>query len=151
MFGGFSSHSRIFHSYGDVTNASEGLQILICARHSWPLSSEGSLVCHTYGASVYNGHLRASVTLAPIAEHLAVELSLSVFLRLRSVAAGIRTSNLLLTSVSSQTNNLTLTNDYVTLNRDSLFLRTNHSTMFSNFKIKTVLTTSKIDLYDKNL
>ena len=42
-----SSHSRIFHSYVDVTIAGEGLQILTYARHSWPLSSEGSLRCHT--------------------------------------------------------------------------------------------------------
>ena len=47
---GFSSHSRIFHSYGDVTISGEGLQFLIYARHSWPLSSEGSLSCHTYCA-----------------------------------------------------------------------------------------------------
>ena len=40
---GFSSHSRIFHSYDDVTIAGEGLQILTCA-----LSSEGSLACYTY-------------------------------------------------------------------------------------------------------
>ena len=44
---GFSSHSRIFHSYGDVTITSEGLQLLTYAQHSWPLSSEGSLACHT--------------------------------------------------------------------------------------------------------
>ena len=43
-----SSHSRIVHSYGDVTIAGEGLQILTYARHSWPLSSKGSLTCHTY-------------------------------------------------------------------------------------------------------
>ena len=43
-----SSHSRIFHSYGDVTIADEGLQILTYARHWWPLSSEASLTCHTY-------------------------------------------------------------------------------------------------------
>ena len=43
-----SSHSRIFHSYGAVTITIEGLQILIFARQSWPLTSEGSLVCHTY-------------------------------------------------------------------------------------------------------
>ena len=43
-----SSHSRIFHSDGDVTIAKEGLQILTYAWHSWPLSSEGSLTCHTY-------------------------------------------------------------------------------------------------------
>ena len=42
------SHSRIFHSYGDITIAGERLQILTYARHSWPLSSEGSLTCHTH-------------------------------------------------------------------------------------------------------
>ena len=36
-----------------------------------PLSSEGSLTCH--------GHLRGPVTLTPVAERLAVELSLPVF------------------------------------------------------------------------
>ena len=45
---GLLSHSVIFHSYGDVTITDEGLQILTYARHSWPLSSEGSLACHTY-------------------------------------------------------------------------------------------------------
>ena len=45
---GFSSHLRIFHSYGDVTIAIEGLQIFTYVRHSWPLSSEDSLACHTY-------------------------------------------------------------------------------------------------------
>ena len=44
----YSPHSRIFHSYGDVFIAGEGLQILTYARHSWPLSSERSLACHTY-------------------------------------------------------------------------------------------------------
>ena len=43
-----SSHSRSFHSYGVVTIANEGLQILTYARHSWPLSSECSLKCHTF-------------------------------------------------------------------------------------------------------
>ena len=46
--GGGSSHSRKFHSYGEITIAGEGLQILTGAKHSWPLSSEGSLACHTY-------------------------------------------------------------------------------------------------------
>ena len=41
------SHSRIFHSNGDVTTADEGLQILTNARHSSPMSSEGSLTSHT--------------------------------------------------------------------------------------------------------
>ena len=43
-----SSHSRIFHSYGDVTITGEGLQILTYARHSWPLSSGGSIASRTY-------------------------------------------------------------------------------------------------------
>ena len=38
----FSSHSRIFHSYGDVTIDGEGLQILTFAPHLWPLSSKSS-------------------------------------------------------------------------------------------------------------
>ena len=43
-----SSHSRIFHSYGDVTIAGEGLQNLTYARYSLPFSSEGSLTCQTH-------------------------------------------------------------------------------------------------------
>ena len=38
----------IFYSYGDVTITSEVLQIMIYTRHSWTLSSEGTLACHTY-------------------------------------------------------------------------------------------------------
>ena len=45
---GLLSHSRIFHSYGNVTITGEGLQILTYALYSWPQSSEGSLACHTY-------------------------------------------------------------------------------------------------------
>ena len=48
LFKVFSSHSRMFHSYGDVTIAGEVLKIMTYARHLWPLSSEGSLACHTY-------------------------------------------------------------------------------------------------------
>ena len=40
FFWSFSSDSRIFHSYGDVTIAGEGLHNLIYARHSWSLSSK---------------------------------------------------------------------------------------------------------------
>ena len=45
---GFSSHSIIFHSYGDVTMTFEGLQIFTYTRHLWPLGSDGSLACHIY-------------------------------------------------------------------------------------------------------
>ena len=44
----FSSHSRIFHSFGNVTIAGEGLQTVTYARQLWPLSSQGSLTCNTY-------------------------------------------------------------------------------------------------------
>ena len=44
----FSSHSGIFHLYGDITITGEGLQILMYTRHSWPSSRGGSLTCHTY-------------------------------------------------------------------------------------------------------
>ena len=44
----FTSHLRIFHLYGDVNTSGEELHILTHARHSWPLSSEGSFACHTY-------------------------------------------------------------------------------------------------------
>ena len=43
-----ASHSKIFHSYEDVTIFGQGLQILTYARDSWPLSSKGSLACHIY-------------------------------------------------------------------------------------------------------
>ena len=45
---GISSHSRIFHSYEDVTITGEGLQMFTYIRHIWLLSSEGSLACQTY-------------------------------------------------------------------------------------------------------
>ena len=82
FFWSFSSHSIIFHSFGDVTIAGKGLQILTYAGHLWPLSSEGSLACKTYcdtGQPDYNGHLRLPVTLTPIAKWVAKEPSLSVF------------------------------------------------------------------------
>ena len=83
---GLSSHSRIFHSYRDVTITSEELQMLTYARHSWPLTSEGSLKCRTY---LDMGHPFRMVN-SRIVEHLAVGL----FLRLEFVAAKILTSNL---------------------------------------------------------
>ena len=45
---GFSSTLEFFTSIRDIIIAGEELHVLTCARHSWPLSSEGSLVCHTY-------------------------------------------------------------------------------------------------------
>ena len=86
------NQSSIFHSYGDVTIAGEGLQILTYTRHSRPLSSEGSFTCHTYCDT---GHpfLRSSPRTHDIrtrdsrtAERLAVELSLPVFTNTRTSA-----------------------------------------------------------------
>ena len=67
------------------------LRSALMAIEQWGFLSVPHLLIN--GASVYNSHLRGPVTLTPIAEFLAVELSL-LDLRLRSVAAGIRTPNL---------------------------------------------------------
>ena len=48
FFGGFWSHSRSFHSYGDAIITDERLQMLTYARHSCLLSIEVSLTCLTY-------------------------------------------------------------------------------------------------------
>ena len=74
-----SANSRILHSYGDFTIADEGLQILTFARHieQWGFFNVPHRLRH--GPTVYNGHLRGPVTLTPVAERLAVELSLPVF------------------------------------------------------------------------
>ena len=93
---GFTSHSRIFHSYWDVTIIVEGLQILTYTRHSWPLSSKGSLISVPHllwhGASVDNGHLRGHVTLTPVAERL-YSGAVTICYYDRSVAPAIRTLN----------------------------------------------------------
>ena len=48
LFVVFRPTRELFTSYGDVTIAGEGVQILTYARHSWLLSSYGSLACHIY-------------------------------------------------------------------------------------------------------
>ena len=68
---GFTSHLRIFYSYGDITITGEGLQILTYIRPSWLLSSEGSLACHTF---FDKGH----------------PFIMIIFFQLWSVVAGIR-------------------------------------------------------------
>ena len=45
---GFTSLSKIFHSYGEVTSTGERLQMLTYAWYSWQLRSEGSLAIRTY-------------------------------------------------------------------------------------------------------
>ena len=63
----------------------------------WPLSSDGSLTCNTYCDTGHPGHLRGSVTWHSHQNVLPSVWQWSchyLFLRLRSVAAGIRTPNL---------------------------------------------------------
>ena len=91
---GFSPHSRIFYSYGVVTITSEGLQNLTYAQQSWLLSSEGSLVCHTYCDT---GHIMI-ISEDPRHSHLFSSVWQwsyhYLFLGLRSVATEIRSINL---------------------------------------------------------
>ena len=72
------------------------LQILTCAWHLWPLSSEGSLAFHTYDDT---GHpFIMVISEDPWHSHLLPNVwqwnCHYLFSRLRSVAAGIRTPNL---------------------------------------------------------
>ena len=74
----------------------EKLQILTYTRHLWALSIEDSLACHTYCDT---GHLFIMVISEdPWHSHLMPSVwqwsCHYLFLRLRSVAAGIRTPNL---------------------------------------------------------
>ena len=79
-----SSHSRIFHSNGDVAIAGKRLQILTYVRQSWPLSSEGSLACHTY-CDMGHPFMMSSPRIRDSHTCLAQELSLPV-LQLRPTA-----------------------------------------------------------------
>ena len=65
----------------DATITGKGLQILTHVQHLWPFICEGSLACTptVIQGILYNGCLRGPMTLAPIAERLAVELSLPAF------------------------------------------------------------------------
>ena len=86
----------IFHSFGDVTIAGEELQILIYARHVWPLSSDGSLACHTFCDT---GHPFIMVMSEnPWHSHLLPSVwqwsCHYLFKRLRSVTIGIWKPNL---------------------------------------------------------
>ena len=85
-----SSHSRIFHSCGRHhyrwRAANFDLCSVLMAIEQWGFFRVPHLLWHS--ASVYNGHLRGPVTLAPIAELLAMELSLPVFTSTTKVCRG---------------------------------------------------------------
>ena len=83
------------HSYGDVTTTGWGVQSLTYARHSWPLSTEGSLACHTYWDT---GHpFIMAISEDPWNSHLLPSVwqwsCHYLFIRLRNVGARIRTPN----------------------------------------------------------
>ena len=83
LCGVFSSHSRIFHSFGDVIR----LQILLATMAIEQCGFFSMPHLMWYGASIYNSHLRGPLTQwschYPLCRH-------------RSVAARIRTLNFLL-------------------------------------------------------
>ena len=86
----------------------EKLQILTYDRHSCPLSSEGSLACQTYCET---GHpFIMVISEDPWHSHLMQSVKRwnchYLFLRLRSVAAGIRTTDLPLAVSIVKPNNL---------------------------------------------
>ena len=92
------SHLRIFHSYGDVTITGEGLQMLSYARDSRPLSTEGSLSCHT---NCDTGHpfimvISEDPWYTLNSKPLAVELSLPYFNNLGVLRLGIEHPTFLL-------------------------------------------------------
>ena len=92
LFGVYCLTRNIFHPYGDVNIIGEGLQILTYAKHSLPLSSEGSWACHNYCDT---GHPFIMVIpeypwqsrLLPRVYQWSCHF---LFLRLRSVRGGIR-------------------------------------------------------------
>ena len=92
---GFSSHSRIFQSYGDVTITGERLQILTYAWHLWPLSSKGFKAWHIYSDTAHPFMMVISED--PWTSHLLASVwqwsCHYLFLRLRLVLVGIRTPN----------------------------------------------------------
>ena len=63
---GFNVPVENLHSFGNVNITIEGLEIFSYTRHS-------------YGASFYYAYLRGPVTLTPVAEHPALDLSLTAF------------------------------------------------------------------------
>ena len=89
---GLSPNSGIFYWYGDVSITGEGLQIFTYARHSWPLSSEGCLACHTYSVTLIMVISEDPWHSHPLSK--TKQWSYYQFLRFGSFAAGIRTPNL---------------------------------------------------------
>ena len=95
---GLTSHWWIYHPYGDDSITAEVIQILAYAQNSWPLSSEGSLTCHTMCDM---GHpFIMVISRDPWHSHLLKSVWQCIFhylfsrLTCRLVAVGIRSPNL---------------------------------------------------------
>ena len=82
---GFSSHSRNFHSFGDVTVTDEGILSALKTIKQRGILSVPYLLWD--GPTLYNGHLQGSVTLEPWQWSCYY-----LFIRLRSVPTGDRTN-----------------------------------------------------------
>ena len=96
LFGVLRSTQEFFTHIGTSLLSLKGFVIMTYTRHSWPLSSKGSLISVPHllwhGASVDNGHLRGHVTLTPVAERL-YSGAVTICYYDRSVAPAIRTLN----------------------------------------------------------
>ena len=93
---GHLSQTNIFHSYRDVINTGEVVQILTYAQHLLLLSSEGSLALHSFSDTYYPFIWPSSNTLD---SHTCCQAFCSgavttCLATIRSVAAGIWTPNL---------------------------------------------------------
>ena len=82
----FSLTQRPHHNQG---KASLNLYSALMAIEQWGFFGVPHLLWH--GPTLYKDHLWRPVTLTPVAKHLALELSLTVFWRLKSVPNGDRT------------------------------------------------------------
>ena len=82
-FGIFLSHSRNFHSNGDVTIVGKGMKIgtLLSTHRHWAVRVFFSVPQQlARGIRFLNGHLRGPVTHTPVAKCFAAGLSLPVFM-----------------------------------------------------------------------
>ena len=80
----YSSNSRIFHSFGDVTIAWKSCKFwpMLGTYGHWAvrvLQRATPIVTRDICLYICNGHLQGPVILTPIAESIAVKLSLPVF------------------------------------------------------------------------
>ena len=111
---GLSSHSRVFHSCGDVTIDCEGLRILTYTLHS-TLIGEGSLVCHTYSDM---GFVHSSLS-RPRIESRSPECKANVLPTLYTCLSSLLNQILLLTVEQSENGTTTCT--YVYKNLETKF------------------------------